>query len=76
MSSSTGNCFAVINIRLSLTLIDLLLNVRCMYPGIGNELLEPDCICASLQCIIHPVSNQATEEDVIQLIVFARIWCN
>lgn len=38
MSSSTGNCFAVINIRLSLTLIDLLLNVRCMYPGIGNEL--------------------------------------
>lgn len=44
MSSSTGNCFAVINIRLSLTLIDLLLNVRCMYPGIGNELLEPDCM--------------------------------
>lgn len=76
MSSSTGNCFAVINIRLSLTLIDLLLNVRCMYPGIGNELLEPDCICALLQYIIHPVSNQATEEDVIQLIVFARIWCD
>lgn len=57
-------------------MIDLLLNVRCMYPGIGNELLEPDCICASLQYIIHPVSNQATEEDVIQLIVFARIWCD
>lgn len=72
MSSSTGNCFAVINIRLSLTLIDLLLND----PGIGNELLEPDCICALLQYIIHPVSNQATEEDVIQLIVFARIWCD
>lgn len=75
MSSSTGNCFAVINIRLSLTLIDLLLNVRCMYPGIGNELLEPDCMHI-VTVYYSSLSNQATEEDVIQLIVFARIWCD
>lgn len=47
---SSINCFAVIHkcifACLSLTLIDLLLNVRCMYmyPGIGNELLEPVCV--------------------------------
>lgn len=76
MFSSIGNCFVVINIRLSLILIDFLLNVRCMYFGIGNELLEFDCICVSLQCIIYFVLNQVIEEDVIQLIVFVRIWCD
>lgn len=44
MFSSIGNCFVVINICLSLILIDFLLNVRCMYFGIGNELLEFDCM--------------------------------
>lgn len=48
MFSSIGNCFVVINICLSLILIDFLLNVRCMYFGIGNELLEFDCICVLL----------------------------
>lgn len=76
MFSSIGNCFVVINIRLSLILIDFLLNVRCMYFGIGNELLEFDCICVSLQYIIYFVLNQVIEEDVIQLIVFVRIWCD
>lgn len=46
-----------------------------MYPGIGNELLEPDCMHI-VTVYYSSLSNQATEEDVIQLIVFARIWCD
>lgn len=51
MFSSIGNCFVVINIRLSLILIDFLLNVRCMYFGIGNELYMCIVIVYYLFCV-------------------------
>lgn len=73
---SSINCFAVIHTCifacLSLTLIDLLLNVRCMYPGIGNELWVWN---QSLQYIIHPSCFKSSHRGRCDSIVFARIWC-
>lgn len=67
---SSSNCFAVIHTCistcLSLTLIDLLLNVRCIHISLYWKWTVKTCVCM-IYNIIHPVSNQATEEDVIQV---------